>query len=665
MSYRTRLLLGVCSLVVLTGMAVTWLAYRSARSSTEGLARSLFREASAHTVTHAQAFVLRAAPIVQSLRELAGEGLNLDNSDQLARQLLAVLKANEGVSWVSYGDRHGNFTGAFRPAPDKLLINQSSIVDGKTNMVALDVSEVGPRQPPEKKFDTKYDPRQRPYYTKAQQTGKVSWTAPYVFFEQGIPGISCAAPVYDKGGVLQGVLSVDFDLNALSEFVGKLTVGEHGRVFLFTWHDEYQDDVLLADPSGRLAQVTGQGGKGKMLKVADAKNGLLSALREKVSGSGARTLEEPFQFFTFRHEGADYFGSTTLFPVGDDQVWIVGAVAPQDDFLSGVWRSQRLALAVAAIAVIVAGLLAVVMARRVSGPVLSLVSFMRRVGAGDLEAQADFRGGTEFQQLSQALNRMIVDLRDRMRLRHSLDIAMEVQQRLLPQQPPTIRHLDIAGHSTYCDETGGDYYDFLIVDEAAPDTVLVALGDVMGHGVAAALVMAGARAVLRDRAAASGSLAELMQRLNTLLAADLDGTRFMTMHLSVINGREGTLRFVSAGHDPAIVFDPAHNTFQETDAGDLPLGVTDVAEYEEHQYGPLKPGQVVFIGTDGVWECPNTGGELFGKERLHAVMRDAAAGTAADISRAIVDRLAAFRGPARQVDDVTFVVIKILPLAAV
>ena len=77
---------------------------------------------------------------------------------------------------------------------------------------------------------------------------------------------------------------------------------------------------------------------------------------------------------------------------------------------------------------------------------------------------------------------------------------MQVQQRLLPAAPPHIRGLDVAGHSTYCDETGGDYYDFLVRDRAAPHTVLVALGDVMGHGVAAALVMASVRAVLAGEA---------------------------------------------------------------------------------------------------------------------------------------------------------------------
>src|SRR6185295_12083455 len=198
--------------------------------------------------------------------------------------------------------------------------------------------------------------------------------------------------------------------------------------------------------------------------------------------------------------------------------WVIGAVAPKSDFLADVWASQKIAMAAATIALLIAVLLAGLMARSVSRPVLKLVGLMNRVGGGDLDARADFGGSAEFRQLADALNRMIADLRDRLRLRHSLGVAMEVQQRLLPTGPPQARGLDVAGHSTYCDETGGDYYDFLVLDKAAPEAVLVALGDVMGHGVAAALVMAGVRAVLRDRADSAGSLGALTARLNWLIS---------------------------------------------------------------------------------------------------------------------------------------------------
>ena len=255
---------------------------------------------------------------------------------------------------------------------------------------------------------------------------------------------------------------------------------------------------------------------------------------------------------------------------------------------------------------------------------------------------------------------MIADLRDRLRLRHSLGIAMDVQQRLLPGRPPQVRGLDVAGHSTYCDETGGDYYDFLVLDQATSDAVLVVLGDVMGHGVAAALVMAGVRSVLRDRAPTAGDLAELMNRLNRLIAVDHGGDRFMTMHLSVIDAKTRSMRWVSAGHDPVIVYDPATATFSEGGEGELPLGVMDDTEYREHASAPLQPGQVLFIGTDGVWELPDATGDQFGKDRLREVIREAAAGTADEIAVAVRERLTAFRGDTKSVDDVTFVIVKVL-----
>src|SRR6516165_177164 len=297
------------------------------------------------------------------------------------------------------------------------------------------------------------------------------------------------------------------------------------------------------------------------------------------------------------------------FRVGEDLVWVVGVIAPKADFVGDVWRTQAFALAAAAVAVLAAVALAFALASTVSRPVHAMIGFMRRIGGGDLEARAEFGGSGEFRQLADALNRMIADLRDRLRLLHSLGIAMEVQRRLLPTRAPRVRGIEVAGHSTYCDETGGDYFDFLVLDKAAPDQVLVALGDVMGHGVAAALVMAGVRAVLRDRAVAAGDLAELMGRLNNLIAADHGGERFMTMFLAVLDSKSKTMRWVSAGHDPVIVFDPADNRFTEVGEGDLPLGVTDDTEYSERTFPALRPGQILFIGTDGVWEMPDAKGE--------------------------------------------------------
>ena len=156
-------------------------------------------------------------------------------------------------------------------------------------------------------------------------------------------------------------------------------------------------------------------------------------------------------------------------------------------------------------------------------------------------------------------------LKDRMRLRHALNLAMEVQQNLLPSQKPKVRGIDMAARSQYCDETGGDYYDYLDVEEMGKNTLFVALGDVMGHGIAAAMLMATARGVLRSHVQQRGSLGDLLTHVNRLLVADTGGTRFMTMFLGVVDVSSMSLRWASAGHDQPLIYDPATGTSTEID----------------------------------------------------------------------------------------------------
>lgn len=657
LSFRATLVLGVCGLVLLTGAVVLWLAHRSAKASTETLIASVFREVSGRAATHTRGFVLRAAPVVESLAQLADKGLAIDDTDRLGPQLLAVLKANPGLSWVSYSNEAGTFTGAYRPPDGRLQIAHSYITNGRTKRVEYALLPDGGQKLLTTDDETGYDPRKRPFYTGAKEAGRLVWLPPYVFYFQWVPGITCAVPVEDASGTFRGVLTSDFDLNALSDFVAGLSVSEHSRVFLFT-----SDEVLLAHPDRR--GVSGERETARLLTLADAGDPRVDAYRANLKPEYLNASDgEDFHRFEFSHDGGEYLGSATTFRVGHDLVWVVGVVAPKADFVGDVWRTQAVALAAAGAAVLAAVVLAFALASAVSRPVQSLIGFMERVGSGDLEAKAEFGGSSEFRQLAHALNRMIADLRDRLRLRHSLGIAMEVQRRLLPATAPRVRGLDVAGHSTYCDETGGDYYDFLVLDKAAPDQVLVALGDVMGHGVAAALVMAGVRAVLRDRAVAAGDLAELLGRLNKLLEADHGGERFMTMHISVIDAKTATMRWVSAGHDPVIVYDPADRTFAEVGQGELPLGIMDDTQYHE-QTSPLRPGQVLFIGTDGVWEMPNAQSEQYGKDRLREVIRECAACSADEIAHTVRARLTAFRGDDKSVDDVTFVVVKVLANAS-
>ena len=146
------------------------------------------------------------------------------------------------------------------------------------------------------------------------------------------------------------------------------------------------------------------GAVGELKTLQGIADPLVDEFRAKLASMGNKRGE--FNFFEFHQVESDYLASATTFRVGNDLTWVVVAIAPKDDFLSGLWRSQAQALVGALVALGIAVILAVLMARRVSGPVLDLIGFMRRVGSGDLDAKADFGGSLEFQQLTEALNRM-------------------------------------------------------------------------------------------------------------------------------------------------------------------------------------------------------------------------------------------------------------------
>jgi hypothetical protein len=155
---------------------------------------------------------------------------------------------------VTYSERDGSFAGVYRTADGKLRLNASRVVDGKT---ARDDSELAPDgswRRIGRADDTKYDPRARPFWKLAEAAKRRVWTEPYVFFDQAVPGITCAAPVLDGAGAVRGVLTVDFDLNTLSQFVAALELSSRGRVFVFT-----PDGKLIAHPTVRAVERRGAG----------------------------------------------------------------------------------------------------------------------------------------------------------------------------------------------------------------------------------------------------------------------------------------------------------------------------------------------------------------------------------------------------------------------
>jgi len=279
-----------------------------------------------------------------------------------------------------------------------------------------------------------------------------------------------------------------------------------------------------------------------------------------------------------------------------------------------------------------------------------------------LEAQKD-----RSQALMRTINREINEARLEIQrknelLRQALALAEEVQRNLLPQAAPGLPGFDIAGMSLYSDETGGDYFDFIHTTDEREGRFGVIIGDVTGHGIAAALLMTTARAFLRMRSFQPGSLAAVIDDVNRLLCADLaDSGRFMTLFYLAIDVEKKRLHWVRAGHDPIILYDAETGLANDIpDKGGPPLGIVTEARYAENSADGFKPGQVALLATDGLWEARNAAGEMFGKDRVRELLGRHSAKTAAELVDAVLAGLREFLGDLQPEDDVTLVAIKVL-----
>ncbi len=293
-------------------------------------------------------------------------------------------------------------------------------------------------------------------------------------------------------------------------------------------------------------------------------------------------------------------------------------------------------------------------------PVNQLERAMARVEGGDFSALVPVDINDELGALAEHFNQMTEGLKERYRLQRSLDLAKEVQQNLLPREDPVVKGLDVAGRSIYCDETGGDYFDYISSREWGPSKFGVLIGDVSGHGVPSALLMATARAFMRQRSSRSGSMAEVVSDVNRQLTRDVEDTgRFMTLFYLMIDLDAQTISWVRAGHDPVVWYDPAADKFEELHGDGMALGVDGNHRFVQYQKSGLKEGQILLLSTDGLWETQNPAGNMFGKDRIYEIIRQKYDHSARDILGSMVLELDKFRQNLEPEDDITLVVIKV------
>jgi sigma-B regulation protein RsbU (phosphoserine phosphatase) len=243
--------------------------------------------------------------------------------------------------------------------------------------------------------------------------------------------------------------------------------------------------------------------------------------------------------------------------------------------------------------------------------------------------------------------------RERQRMLADLDLARKIQLGLLPEGVPKVAGWRFAAWQRSCDQTGGDYHDFITGADGIVDAVV---GDVSGHGIAAAMMMSTARAFLLALHQHDRELGALTGRLNALLSADMADDAFMTMALARFHA-DGALSYVSAGHEPPLVLRRAEGSFDQLESTGLALGMIEDATFDVAGVRALAVGDIVVLLTDGISEAHRPDDHvLFGNERLQAAISAAASGGAQAVCAAVVAAVDAWLAGSLQHDDMTIVV---------
>jgi len=509
----------------------------------------------------------------------------------------------------------------------------------------------------------RFDPREQPWYRHAPESGE-SWSAPYIDPETRQVVVAAVASVKRPDGTTAGVTSLVVPVSSLLDrrLLFQNIPPETGSFIVYP---------VKREDSGKIGARIFARDEYIGVQHRNWRAQMGSEWLESGDGKQAREI--------IRDLEAGVGGVRRMPYKGKESLWVYGPVhrpsalvliTPYEEILKpaerarqymngqidGLLRYTRYHIYGT---ILLVTILAFAFSRSVTRPIRQLAQGAGRLAAGRFDSRVEIRTRDEFGDMGKVFNSIGPRLKELYQVRHSLALAMEVQQNLLPRRIPQVSGLDIAGTSIYCDETGGDYYDFYEDSSSESKRIAAVVGDVSDHGIPSALLMTTARAFLKQRASRPGSIRDIVIDVNNLLARDVRGSgRFMTLFYAQIDPHERRIRWVRAGHEPAWLYDPASDTFSELGGNGLPLGAFENSEYEEMQR-TVAAGQVFVIGTDGIWEATNSEGAAFGKEALRRIIRAEAGKPAGEILSAVIEAVNRFRSDFEQKDDITLVVIKI------
>jgi len=303
----------------------------------------------------------------------------------------------------------------------------------------------------------------------------------------------------------------------------------------------------------------------------------------------------------------------------------------------------------------------------VTKPLKTLISDIQIVSQGNLEHETKARSTDEVGYLARTFNLMTKSLASAHEaelqtkaMEHELSIAVDIQSNLLPKRIPKIPKFEIGAYYRPSKEVGGDYYDFIQIDQ---NHLGVIVADVSGKGIPGSMVMTMARSLIRMEAERNLSTADTLIKTNRILARDIRRGMFVTCLYALIDVQKNTMLVSSAGHNPMVVYRKATNKYELINPNGIALGFDKGPIFErtiKEQSIPYGPGDRFVLYTDGVVEAMSPRNVEFGDERFYKMVQGLAGQDSNVFIKTIVDALDSHQGDGEQHDDITLVTVRVL-----
>ena len=492
------------------------------------------------------------------------------------------------------------------------------------------------------------------WYQIPRELGKLEWSEPY--FDEGGGNIlmsTCSTPFYGSGGgtkQLKGIVEADVSLDSLTALISSVKILKTGYAALLS-----RNGMILAHPvlKDTIMNET-------FFSIAEARND--PSLREL--GKKMIRGESGFVHYT----SLAGFKSWMYYAPIPSTGWTLAVVFPEAELLENIRKLSMTMAAMGVVGILLLTLAVIYIARAIIKPLQLLTAATDEIASGNFDvalptARSNDEVGVlthDFQVMKESLKEYIKNLTEttaaKERIQSELKLATIIQASLLPRIfPPFPEHseFEIYASMVPAKEIGGDFYDFFFIDEK---NLCFLIADVSDKGIPAALYMMVAKTLLKTEGQRLGEPDKILFSVNNILASDNESCMFTTVFCAILDITTGAVRFANAGHNPPLIIDSQGVRYLTLKPGFM-LGPIMETVYETERI-TLKPGDTLFLYTDGVTEARNPTEEMYGESQLLKALQLAPKEKLLEMIHYISAELTGHVNGAPQSDDITMLAIK-------